>query len=201
VGVDERGMSEEINEAAWLGRPDRNLYYLGLAIAVSARSECKGLKVGAVLVRDNRVVSTGYNSTPEGWDNCSEGGACPRCDNRNAFGSGNGYDKCVCVHAEMNAIAAAARYGMAVDSASAYVTHEPCLTCAKELTQAGVRQVFFALPVPAFREGDHGVRRHLEETRTRFLGQLHARRISPKEVVEALETATRHFHANAESGV
>lgn len=171
-------------------RPDRDSYYLAIAVAVAARAECVGLKVGAVLVRENRVLSTGYNGTPEGWNNCSEGGACPRCDRREAFGSGNGYDKCICVHAEMNALAAAARYGTAVDRATAYVTHEPCLTCAKELVQAGIVAVRYVVPGPDFTADDSDALRHLTDTRSRFLGQLRAERLDHVPIAETLRRAT-----------
>lgn len=182
-----------MSQAATSERPDRTEYYLGLAVAVAARAECKGLSVGAVLVKDNRVISTGYNGTPEGWNNCSEGGACPRCDTRDAFGSGNGYDKCICVHAEMNAIAAAARYGMSTDGGVAYVTHEPCLTCSKELVQAGIETVFYCVPAPAYTETDEAVRLHLQETRSRFQGQLQGRRVEQEVVVGWLSAAVNAF--------
>lgn len=174
-------------------RPNRDEYYLGLAVAVASRAECRGLKVGAVIVKDNRVLSTGYNGTPEGWGNCSEGGACPRCDNRDAFGSGNGYDKCICVHAEMNAIAAAARYGMAIGGGTVYETNEPCLTCAKELVQAGIKGAYFIEEAPDFVDDNPEVMKDLQETRTRFHGQLRSRRIPIGDVVEGLEQTIDHY--------
>ncbi len=177
-----------------LERPNRTEYYLGLAVAVAARAECSGQFVGAVIVKDNRVISTGYNGTPEGWNNCSEGGACPRCDNREEFGSGNGYDKCICVHAEMNAIAAAARYGMSIDKGVAYVTHEPCFTCSKELVQAGITAVFYSIKMPDFTDD---YRKALEATRKRFHGQLAARHVDPKNVTRWLDTATSAFLTRA----
>lgn len=156
------------------------------------------MSVGAVLVRDNRVISTGYNGTPEGWDNCTDGGACPRCDDREGFGgSGNGYDKCICVHAEMNAIAAAARYGMPIDGCVAYVTNEPCLTCAKELVQAGVVGVYYSIPAPPITQPKgRAQRKHLEETRTRFLGQLNARQVKFRQVKDGLFRAIAAFESD-----
>jgi dCMP deaminase len=123
-------------------RPSTEIYYAALAMMVSARAECIGLKVGAVLVRGDRVAATGYNGTPSGFPNCSDGG-CVRCSRRTEFGPGVGYDKCICVHAEANALLSAARFGVAVDGAIAYVTHQPCFSCAKELIQAGVSGLFY----------------------------------------------------------
>lgn len=180
-------------------RPDRRTYYLGLAIAAATRAECKGHKVGCVLVRDNRVLSTGYNGTPEGMGNCSDEGTCPRCDDRDAFGSGNGYDRCICVHAEMNAIAAAARYGIAIDGATAYVTHQPCFTCAKELIQTGVARTYYMLRLPAngatTAAGAENPQlfAHLTRTESQLLGRLSAERVSPDAVMEALAGSLRRF--------
>lgn len=173
-------------------RPDLVHYYLGLAVGVSSRAECVGLKVGAVLVRGNRVVSTGYNGAPEGFGNCSDGGVCPRCDERETFGSGNGYDKCICVHAEMNAIAAAARFGMAIEGATAYVTHQPCITCAKELIQAGVRRVYFGHELPV---GDKVKKLDtlVKATHQRLMGQLEAIHVDPAAVAQHAAVAVDRF--------
>ena len=178
-------------------RPPRPQYYMGLAVAVSVRAECKGLKVGAVLVLGNRVVSTGYNGAPEGWDNCSQGKVCPRCDNREAFGSGNGYDKCICVHAEMNAIAAAARYGIAIDGSEIYVTHQPCFTCAKELIQAGVRRVYYAISLPIEDRENREMDEELKKTQSRLMGQLQAIRVPGQSVGECLVEAVERFRAGS----
>jgi deoxycytidylate deaminase len=88
------------------------------------------------------IVTTGYNWTPEGLPNCDEGG-CIRCAYRDAFGSGERYDKCICVHAEANAIATAARYGITLEGATVYCPHQPCFSCSKELLQAGLAKVFY----------------------------------------------------------
>ncbi len=142
-------MCEPTKGTATSERPNRIDYYLGAAIAIAARAECKGQHVGCVIVgTGNRVLSTGYNGAPEGFGNCGDGDVCPRCDWREAWGRGEGYDKCICVHAEMNAISAAARFGMPIDGATAYVTHQPCFTCAKELIQAGITRVYYAIPLP-----------------------------------------------------
>ena len=96
-------------------------YYMGLAIAVRRRANCVGTRVGAILVKDNRVRATGYNGVPEHMTNCVEGG-CERCANREKYGGGEAYDLCICVHAEQNALMVAARYVIAVNGAPIYTT-------------------------------------------------------------------------------
>jgi dCMP deaminase len=124
------------------GRPDRHAYFMGIAIAVRERADCTGNRVGAIIVVDRRIVSTGYNGTPENMPNCSEGG-CHRCANRDQYASGTGYDLCICVHAEQNALLAAARFGIAVQGSTVYTTMRPCFGCTKEMLQAGIREVYY----------------------------------------------------------
>ncbi len=127
---------------AHLVRPDRDHYYMGIAVAVRRRANCLGSRVGSVMVLEDRVVSTGYNGTPAGMPNCDEGG-CIRCGQRERFKSGEGYDLCICVHAEQNALLMAAKFGIRVEGATAYVTMRPCFGCSKELLQAGVKRVVY----------------------------------------------------------
>jgi dCMP deaminase len=94
-------------------------YYMGIAIAVREKANCLGRKVGAVLVKGNRIISAGYNGTPEGVDNCLDGG-CVRCARKEQFAPSMGYDVCICVHAEENALITAARFGISVEGATAY---------------------------------------------------------------------------------
>jgi dCMP deaminase len=117
-------------------------YMMGIALAVRARANCLGSRVGAVIAVDRRIVSTGYNGTPAGMPNCDQGG-CDRCADRTRFPAGTGYDVCICVHAEQNALLAAARFGIAVAGALIYTTSRPCFGCLKELLQAGVSGVRF----------------------------------------------------------
>lgn len=123
-------------------RPDRDRYFMGIAMAVRERANCLGNKIGAVLVLEDRVVSTGYNGTPEGMDNCDEGG-CRRCAKREKYGSGKGYDVCICVHAEQNALMSAARFGISVAGSTLYSTMRPCFGCTKELLQAQVSAAYY----------------------------------------------------------
>lgn len=121
-------------------RPDRDEYYMRIAMAVRSRADCLGNRVGAVLVMDDRIISTGYNGTPAQMRNCTEGG-CQRCLNRDKYSSGTAYDLCICVHAEQNAILSAARFGIATEGAVLFSTMRPCFGCTKELLQARVQGV------------------------------------------------------------
>lgn len=123
--------------------PTVDEYYMGIALAVREKANCKGNRIGAVIVKGNRVVSTGYNGVPEGMKNCLDGG-CLRCENSGTvFPSGIGYDLCICVHAEQNAILAAARFGIALEGGTIYTTMRPCFGCAKELLQAKIKRVVY----------------------------------------------------------
>jgi dCMP deaminase len=117
-------------------------YMMGIALAVRARANCLGSRVGALISIERRIVSTGYNGTPAGMTNCDEGG-CDRCANRERFPPSTGYDVCICVHAEQNALLAAARFGIQVAGGLIYTTSRPCFGCLKELLQAGVKGVRF----------------------------------------------------------
>ena len=111
-------------------RPDWDEYFLKLAMLASERATCPRMHCGCVLVKDKRVVSTGYNGSIPGDEHCEEVG-CLVVDNH-----------CVrTVHAEMNAIVQAAKRGHAIDGATAYVTNMPCTSCAKALITAGIRRV------------------------------------------------------------
>ena len=112
-------------------------------MAVRLRANCRGNRVGAIIVLNNRIVSTGYNGTPEKMPNCLDGG-CLRCANRDkTYKSGEAYDLCICVHAEQNAILAAARFGISVSGSTVYTTMRPCFGCAKEMLQAQVQAVYY----------------------------------------------------------
>ena len=123
-------------------RPERSDYYMGIAMAVRARADCLGNRIGAVLVLEDRIISTGYNGTPANLPNCTEGG-CVRCGDRERFVSGRAYDICICVHAEQNALLTAARFGIATEGAVLYSTMRPCFGCTKELLQARIASVHY----------------------------------------------------------
>jgi len=121
-----------------LFRPAWDKYFLRLADLVSTRSNCMKRAVGAVVVQDFRIISTGYNGTPVGALNCNEGG-CDRCNAGTA--SGVGLDECLCIHAEENAIIEAGR--QKTSGGTIYITTFPCLICAKTLVQSGLRRIVY----------------------------------------------------------
>jgi len=133
-------------------RPAPDDYFMGIAYAVRERASCQGYKVGAIVVLLGRVISTGYNGTPENMPNCDEGG-CVRCAERARsasrkpkYQSGTGYDICICVHAEQNALLAAARFGIPVAGGLVYTTLQPCFGCLKEMVQAHIEGVRYRHP-------------------------------------------------------
>ena len=121
-------------------RPSWDEYFMALANVVASRSNCPRRHVGAVIVKNRHILSTGYNGTPYNVKNCFEGG-CPRCSGETK--SGTHLDECLCVHAEQNAICQAAFHGSAVKGATIYVTISPCLTCAKLIVNAGIEEVVY----------------------------------------------------------
>ncbi len=139
----EKSVTRQEPQAARDARENRHKYFMNIALAVRLRANCKGNRVGAIIVLDHRIISTGYNGTPENMVNCLEGG-CYRCANRDkAYKSGEAYDLCICVHAEQNAILAAARFGISTAGSTMYTTMRPCFGCAKEMLQAQVRTVYY----------------------------------------------------------
>ena len=128
-----------------LNRPGWDEYFMKLAKVASLRSNCVKRKVAAIIVRDKRVVSTGYNGTPRGTKNCYEGG-CPRCNS--LADSGTQLEECFCSHGEENAITQAAYHGVSVKGATLYTTFAPCLMCTKMIINAGIREVVYNLGYP-----------------------------------------------------
>lgn len=107
---------------------------------VKRRSSCLRRQVAAVIAKDHRIISTGYNGTPSGIRNCNAGG-CPRC--ASAAPSGEQLGDCICAHAEENAIVQAAYHGVAVKDSVLYCTDSPCLLCAKMIITAGIKEVVY----------------------------------------------------------
>lgn len=128
-----------------LPRPGWDQYFIDIAQVVAARGNCMKRQVAAVVVKDHRIVATGYNGTPKGATNCNEGG-CERCNT--LAPSGTGLDDCVCNHAEENAICQAAYHGISIKDATLYCTHSPCLRCAKLLINAGIKEVVYNADYP-----------------------------------------------------
>ncbi|EPQ25843.1 uncharacterized protein PFL1_06518 [Pseudozyma flocculosa PF-1] len=123
-------------------RPTWDTYFLSLCTLASLRSNCMKRRVGAVLVRANRVLSTGYNGTPRGLVNCNQGG-CPRCNASAACGTQ--LDECLCLHAEENALLEAGRDRGGAEGTVLYCNTCPCLRCAVKIVQTGVREVVYQL--------------------------------------------------------
>ncbi|KAK1986187.1 cytidine deaminase-like protein [Colletotrichum cereale] len=122
-------------------RPSWDAYFMSLAELAALRSNCMKRRVGAVLVgREKRVISTGYNGTPRGLRNCSDGG-CARCNAGNS--SGVGLSTCLCIHAEENALLEAGRERIR-DGAVLYCDTCPCLTCSIKICQVGIEEVVYA---------------------------------------------------------
>jgi dCMP deaminase len=157
-------------EAAARPRPDKATYFLLLALAARTRADCIGRHVGAVISRDGRVLSTGYNGTPFGVPNCSEGG-CHRCAQRRTDASprSGAYDVCICVHAEQNAILTAARFGQQTLGGVMTSTVQPCFGCLKEMLQAGIEEVSYLHPWdPMEAYGDPALANQYASLRSRF---------------------------------
>jgi dCMP deaminase len=126
-------------------RPNWDEYFMAIARVVASRSNCVKRKVAAVITKDRRIISTGYNGTPRGVPNCNEGG-CPRC---NSFvAGGTRLDECLCSHGEENAITQAAYHGVTVQGGTLYSTCSPCLTCTKMIINAGLVEVVFNVDYP-----------------------------------------------------
>ncbi|MBI3307730.1 MAG: dephospho-CoA kinase [Candidatus Omnitrophica bacterium] len=121
-------------------RPEWDPYFMGIAKVVALRSNCIKRKVAAVIVKDKRIIATGYNGTPRGVKNCNEGG-CPRCNNIDA--SGKGLEECLCSHAEENSIVQSAYHGVNIKDSVLYTTFSPCLMCTKMIINAGIKEVVY----------------------------------------------------------
>jgi dCMP deaminase len=122
-------------------RPTWDEYFLRLARLVSKRSTCLRRKVGAVLVRDKRILATGYNGAPSGLEHCIDTG-CLR--DKLGIPSGQRHELCRGLHAEQNVLLQAALYGILTKDSSLYITNQPCIICAKMLINAGIKEVVIA---------------------------------------------------------
>lgn len=121
-----------------------NQYFLMITRQVAERSTCLRAKVGAVIVRDRSIVATGYNGAPAGMPHCLDVGCLIY---RSETPDGEIEENCFrTIHAEINAIAQAARNGSAIRDASVYITHSPCIHCLKTLVNTGIKQIFFEKP-------------------------------------------------------
>lgn len=117
--------------------------FMEIAGAVAKWSSCwkPDRHVGAVIVKDKRILTTGYNGAPSGIMTCRDKGECMRV--KNDIPSGTRQEMCYAVHAEQNAIIQAAKLGISVNGATLYCTHQPCVLCAKMIVNAGIKRVIF----------------------------------------------------------
>lgn len=116
-----------------------------MAQVASKRSTCMRRSVGAVIVKDKRLLATGYNGTPRGMAHCEEVG-CLRT--KLNVPSGKMHELCRGIHAEQNAVIQAAVHGVSVDGGTLYCTHQPCVVCTKILINAGIKKIVYANPYP-----------------------------------------------------
>ena len=119
-------------------RPSWDEYFLEIAALVKTRSTCIRRQVGAVFVRDKRVLATGYNGAPSGLKHCDEVG-CLR--EREDVPSGERHELCRAIHAEQNALLQAAQHGVGLSGSVLYSTTQPCVLCAKMMINAGVKRI------------------------------------------------------------
>jgi dCMP deaminase len=165
-------------------RPTSEEYFMGIALAVRARANCHGNRVGAIIVLDRHIVSTGYNGTPENMPNCLDGG-CHRCAHRSEYPPGTGYDLCICVHAEQNALLAAARFGIAVEGGTLFTTMRPCFGCTKEMLQAKIHTVYY---LHDWNHPDPQQRAEYERLQSRFPGGIRMLQLEDPEADWAVST-------------
>ncbi len=121
-------------------RPGWDQYFMDIALVVASRSTCLRRKVGALIVKDRRILASGYNGAPAGLKHCLEIG-CLR--EQQGVPAGERHELCRGLHAEQNALIQAAVYGTAIQGAVYYVTHQPCVMCAKIMINAGIQKVVF----------------------------------------------------------
>lgn len=122
--------------------------FMSLAEDVAKWSSCfqENRQIGAVIVKDKRIIATGYNGAPAGVISCKDRGECLRRELNIA--SGTRQEICYAVHAEQNAIAQAAKIGIAVDGSTLYCTHQPCVICSKMIINSGIRRIVYKYGYP-----------------------------------------------------
>jgi dCMP deaminase len=121
-------------------RPSWDEYFMTIAEQVATRSTCMRRQIGAVIVKDKRILSTGYNGAPSGLSHCDVVG-CLR--EQLHIPSGEKTELCRAIHAEQNAVVQAARYGIPIEGATIYTTTQPCVQCAKILMNAGIVEIVY----------------------------------------------------------
>lgn len=128
-----------------MSRPTWDQYFMEIAELVSSRSTCLRRKVGAVIVKDKRILTTGYNGAPRGLIHCLKVG-CLREENK--IPSGEHQELCRGLHAEQNAIIQAALHGINISNSYLYCTDQPCVTCVKMIINAGINRIYYYKTYP-----------------------------------------------------
>ena len=128
-----------------MSRPSWDEYFMAITEQVAQRATCTRRHIGAVLVKEKRILATGYNGVPSGLAHCDEVG-CLR--EQRGIPSGTQHELCRGIHAEQNAVIQAARHGIAIDGATCYCTHQPCVLCAKILINAGIVGIVYREAYP-----------------------------------------------------
>ena len=126
-------------------RPGWDQYFMSITRVVAQRSTCLRRQIGAIIILDRRILTTGYNGAPAGIAHCAEAG-CVR--EREGIASGERHELCRGLHAEQNAIIQAALSGVSIKGGTLYTTHHPCVLCAKMIINAGLVQVIYTSPYP-----------------------------------------------------
>ncbi|MBW1745496.1 MAG: cytidine/deoxycytidylate deaminase family protein [Deltaproteobacteria bacterium] len=138
-------------------RPSWETYFMDIAHLVAKRSTCRRRAVGALLVKDKRILSTGYNGAPSGLKHCLDIGCLREKLN---IASGERHELCRGIHAEQNAIIQAALHGVSIKDATLFCTNQPCLICAKMLINAGITKIYYhsgypdAMSIGMFKEAN-----------------------------------------------
>jgi len=126
-------------------RPSWDEYFMDITCLVAKRATCLRRAVGAVVIKDRRLLSTGYNGAPSGLDHCFEVG-CLRV--KLNVPSGERHELCRALHAEQNALIQASLHGISVKGATLYTTTQPCVICAKMLINAGIKEIVMSSGYP-----------------------------------------------------
>jgi dCMP deaminase len=143
IGINEVDPLQMRNSMVQINRPLVDDYFMEIATVVAKRSTCLRSQVGALFVKNKRILSTGYNGAPSGLDHCDLVGCA-----REGVASGTRHELCRAVHAEQNAIIQAALHGISIEGATLYCTHQPCILCAKMMINAQVKRVVYAESYP-----------------------------------------------------
>ena len=143
--------------------------FMEMAEVIAGWASCyqKDRKIGAVIVKNKRIVTTGYNGAPAGIKTCVERGECLR--KKLGIASGTKHEICYAIHAEQNAIIQAAKLGSSIEGATLYCTHQPCVICAKMIVNSGITRVVYKhgspdeFAVQMLTEGGVQLERFIEE--------------------------------------